>query len=83
MLAINKYYQSRRRRPLSPYAINVAPSRNLEKAVVVVAAVLGSETVEVPATPSSVTRGTRASGSAKHGRSPRELAADSQTRLKV
>ena len=65
----------------SPYAANVAASGNLGKAVVVLAAVPGSETVEALVTPSVVTRGTRAYKSAKHGRSPRELAPDSQTRL--
>ena len=70
-----KYQQPR------PYAANAGPSRNLGKAVVVVAAVLGSETVEAVVTPSLITHGTKASGSAKHGRSPRELAADSRTRL--
>ena len=74
-------HQQPRRRPQVPYAPNVAPSRNLGKVVVVVAAVLGPETVEVLVTPNLVTRGTRASRSAKHGRSPRELLGDSQTRL--
>ena len=63
------------------HAANAVPSRNLGKAVVVVAAVPGSETAEVLATPSSVTRGSRASMSAKHERSPRELAPDSQISL--
>ena len=70
-----KYQQPR------PYAANAGPSRNLGKVVVVVAVVLGLETVEALVMPSSVTHGTKASGSAKHGRIPRELAADSRTRL--
>ena len=40
------------RRPSVPYAPNAAPLQNLGKAVVVVAAVLGSETVEVLVMPS-------------------------------
>ena len=57
------------------------PSRNPAKLVVVVAAVLGSETVEVLGTPNSVTRGTRASRSVKHEHSPRELVAECCLRL--
>ena len=75
-----KYQQSRLRWSPSPYAANAAASGNLGKAVVVVAAVPGSEIVELLVTPSAATRGTKASKSAKHGRSPRELTTDSQTR---
>ena len=74
-------YQQSRRRPSGPYATNVAKSQNPGKAVVVVAAVLGPETAEMLGTSGSITRGTKASRSAKHGLSPRELAADSQSRL--
>lgn len=56
-----------RQRPSVPYAPNVAPSTNPAKEVVVVAVVLGSKTVEVLAKHNTVTRGTRASGLAKHG----------------
>ena len=77
-----KNQQPRRQRPPSPNATNVAPSRNLGKEVVAVTVVLGSETVDVLITPSSVTRGMKASRSAKYGCSPRKLSADSQTRLK-
>ena len=76
-----KHQQPPRRRRPDQYAANAASLGNLGKAVVVVAAVLGSETAEVLVMPSSVTRGTKASRSAKHGHSPRELATDSQTRL--
>ena len=65
-----------------PYVANVELSGNLVRAVVVVAAVLGSDTAEALGTPRTVTRGTRGSRSAKYGRSLRELAASSQTRLK-
>ena len=79
-----KYQQqkSRPRRPSGPCAANAALSKNLGKAVVVVAAVLGSEIADALTMSSSVTRGTRASGPAKHGDSPKELAPDRQTRLK-
>ena len=70
-----------RRRASGPYAASAAPLGNPGKAVVVVTEVLGSGTAEGLVTPSLITRGTRASRSAKHGRGPRELAADSQTRL--
>ena len=77
----HKYHQPRpRRRPSGPNAANAAPLRNLGKAVAVVAAVLGPETADVLVT-SLITRGTKASRSAKYVRNPRELAADSQTRL--
>ena len=72
--------QSRRRQSVW-YVPNAAPSRNPEKSVVVVAVVLGSETAEVLVTPSLITRGTRAFRSAKQWLSPRELAADTHTRL--
>ena len=75
-----KYQQTRRRSPVL-LAQDAAPSGNLAKAVVVAAEVLGSKTVEVPVTPSSVTRGTRAFRYAAHGHSPKELAGDSPTRL--
>ena len=71
--------QPRRRKPLGPHAAN-APSGNPVKAVVVVAAVLGSETAEVLATLNFVIRGTKGSKPAKHERSLRGLAANSQTR---
>ena len=73
--------QSRRRQSVW-YAADAASSRNPGKTVVALAVVLGSETAEVLVTSSSVTLGTRAFRCVKHGRSPRELAADSQTRLK-
>ena len=76
-----KTQQSRRQRPSSPYAANAVPSRNLGKEVVAVAVVLGSETVDVLVMSGSITRGMKASRSAKHGRGPRKLSADSQTRL--
>ena len=60
----------RRLQPSVRYAANAASSRNLGKAVVAVAAVLGSETAEVLVTPSLITRGTRASGYAKDDCSP-------------
>ena len=62
------HQQPRQRSPVL-YAPNAAPSGNLAKPVVAVAAVLGSETAEVLVTQNVVTRGTRASGPAKHGRS--------------
>ena len=40
-------HQQPRRRPSVPHVLNAAPSRNLVKPVVAVAAVLGSETAEV------------------------------------
>ena len=52
------------------YAVNVAPSRNLGKEVVVVAVVLGSKTVELMITQDFSTLGTRAYIPAKHGDSP-------------
>ena len=76
-----KYQQSHRRRPSGLNASNAVPLGNLGNAVVVVAAVLGLETAAMLATPSSVTLGTTAFRSANSGRSPRELAAESQTRL--
>ena len=76
-----EYQQPWRRRQSGPYAANAVTSPNLAKTVVVVAAVLGSESAEGVVTSSLVTRGTRASRPAKYGRSPRELAVDSQTRL--
>ena len=66
-----KRHQHERRRPSVQYAPNAASSRNLGKAVVVVAAVLGSETAEVLVTQNSVARGTRASRPAQHSLSPR------------
>ena len=54
-----------RRRPSVLYASHAAPSRNLGKEVVAVTVVLGSEIVDVMVTPSSVTRGMKASRSAK------------------
>ena len=69
--------RSQRRQPVW-CAPSAEPSRNLGKSVVVVAEVLGFETAEVVVTPSSITRGTGASGSAKHGRSPRQHSATSQ-----
>ena len=72
--------QSRRRNPLGPHAANAVSLRNLVKAVVVVAAVLGSETADVLVTPTLITRGTKACMSANYGHSSRELAADSQRR---
>ena len=57
------------RQPLMSHVSNVALSKNPAKLVAVVVGVLGLETVEVVATPSLVTRGLRASGPAKHGRS--------------
>ena len=74
-------HQQPRQRASVSYAPNVASSKNLGKAVVAVAVVLGSETAEVLVVPSSVTRGTKASRPAKHGHNLRELATDSQTRL--
>ena len=64
-----EHQQPQRRRPSVTYVPNVAPSRDLVKAVVAVAVVLGSETAEVLVTQNFVIRGTRASRSAKHGRS--------------
>ena len=52
-----------------PHAPNVVPSRNPANPLVVVAVVLGLETVEVVVTQSLVTRGLRAFGPAKHERS--------------
>ena len=69
-ISLTNEHQQPRRRPSVPYVSNAAPSRNLGKAVVAVAEVLGSETAEVLVTQKAVvTRGTRASGPAKHGRS--------------
>ena len=65
-----QYQQPRRRRTTSdPHAADVASSRNPGKLAVAVAAVLGSGTAEVPVTQKAITRGTRASGPAKQGRS--------------
>ena len=64
-----------RRQASVPYVPNAAPSRNLAKAVVVVAEVLGSEIAEALVTQNFVTRGTRAFGLAKHGRSLRQPSA--------
>ena len=65
----HKNHHQPRRRPSLRYAPNVAPSRNLEKTVVVVAAVPGSKAVEVLATQDFGTRGPRAYRHAKHGHS--------------
>ena len=76
----NEHLQPRRRRPAAVlHAANAAPSRNLGKAVVAVAVALGSGAAEVLVTQNLVTRGTRVSGSAKHGHSSRLPWADSQT----
>ena len=74
-------HEQPQRRRLAWYVPNAASSGNLGKSVVAVAAVLGSEIAELLATPSLITRGTRASGPAKHWYSPRQPSADSQTRL--
>ena len=73
--------QQRQRRQPVPHAPNVAPSRDLVKAVAAVAVVLGSETAEVLAMSRSIARGMRASRHAKHGRSSRQPSADSRTLL--
>ena len=52
-----EHQQPQLQRPSGPYAANAAPSRNLERAVVAVAEVLGSGSVEVLVTQSSFTRG--------------------------
>ena len=75
-----KHRQVRRRKLSVLYAPDAVPSRKAEKTVVVVAEVLGSEAVEALSTQNIVTRGTKASGPVKHGRSSRELVADGQTR---
>ena len=68
----NEPRQSPRRRSSVPYVANAAPSRNLAKAVVVVAEVLGSEIAEALVTQNFVTRGTRVSRLANHVHSPRQ-----------
>ena len=64
---VNEHQQPRQRLPSVTHARNAGPSRNLGKAVVVVTAVLGSETAEELVTQKAVTRGTRASALAKYG----------------
>ena len=66
-----------RRRQAYPHAPNAVLSENPARLVVAVAAVLGSETAEVLVTQKFITRGTRASRPAKHGRSPRDPSASS------
>ena len=69
-VSLTNEHQQSRRRQLVPHALNVAPSRNLGKAVVAVAAVLGLETAEVLVTQKKlVTPGMRASRPAKQRRS--------------
>ena len=75
----HKHQQTQRRRPSAPCAPDVGPSGNQAKGVAAVSVALGSESVAVLATPSSATRGTRASRSAKHGLSPREPVGRSHT----
>ena len=58
--------QQLRRRQADPCAQTAVPSTNLARLVVVVLAVLGSETAEVLVTENFVTRGTRALWFAKH-----------------
>ena len=62
-------HQQARGRPSFPYAPNAAPSGDPAKAVVVVAAVLGSEIAAVLITAKLSTGGTRAWRPAKHGHS--------------
>ena len=64
--------QQLRRRPSVPFAPHVPPSVNPAKPVAVVVVALGSEGAEVLATGRLITRGTRASGPAKRGASPRQ-----------
>ena len=61
-----EHQQPQLQRPSGPYAANAAPSRNLERAVVAVAEVLGSETAEVWVTQTFTTVGTRVFRYAKH-----------------
>ena len=75
------HHQHERRRPSGPYAANVAPSQNLAKLVVAVAAVLGSKAAEALATQDFSTRGTRAYRPAKHGHGPAQPSASRQTLL--
>ena len=75
-----EYQQSRHLWLFSPCATHAGPSRSLGETVAVVGEVLGSETAAALVKPSLIIIGTRASGPAKRERSPRELAADSQTR---
>merc|ERR1712032_1110058 len=72
LMPANRRNQQRRRRPPATRAPYAAPSRNHAKRVVVVAVVLGSETVGVLETKSSVTRGSRVSRSANNGCRPRD-----------
>ena len=66
-----KHQQARRRRPSLSDVPLAAPSVNLVKRVVAVAAVLGSETAEVLTTRNCIARGMRGSRPAKHGFAPR------------
>ena len=74
-------HQQPRRRSSAPRVPNAAPSVKPEKSVVAVAEVLGSATAEVLGTRNPITRGTRASGYAKHGRSPRQPSANNSRTL--
>ena len=69
--ATSKHRQTRRL-SASPHAPDAAPSRNLVKTVVAVAAVLGSKTVEVLVTQNFSTHGMRVSRLAKHDHNPRQ-----------
>ena len=81
MISLNNEHKQARRRPLVSYVPNAAPSRNLGKAVVAVAAVLGSKTVEALVTQDFSTRGTRAYMPAKHRDSPGQPSVSRQTLL--
>ena len=76
-----KYQQSRRRQSFL-HAPSAVPSRNLAKSVVAVAVVLGSKTAEVLVAQTSITRGSRASRPAQHGRGPNQPSVNRPTPLK-
>ena len=60
-------HQQPRRRQTDQCAQTAAPSENLARLVVVVVAVLGSETAGILVTENFATRGTKACWPAKHG----------------
>ena len=75
------HHQHERRWPSVLYAANVAPSRNLAKLVVAVAAVLGSKAAEVLGTQDFSTRGTRVYMPAKREHGPEQPSTNGKTLL--
>ena len=69
---LTRKHNQAQRRPSVSYAANVAPSQNLAKRVVAVAAVLGLKAAEALGTQDFSTRGTRAYKPAKHGHGPEQ-----------